>query len=249
MGGLAGKVAIITGAAGGIGAASARRLAEGGVALVLSDADAQRAQQLAHELGEAASALEHDVTNEQHWQRVVAHALEVHGRVDVLLNNAGVFLARALTDTSPEEFRRVLDVNVLGVFLGMRAVAPAMIERRAGSVINLSSVAGLTGAPLLTAYSASKFAVRGMSKTAAKELACFGIRVNSLHPGQIDTDMNARQREETPELVERLIKGIPLGRIGTPEDVAELAAFLASDKAAFCTGGDYLVDGGLLAGI
>lgn len=178
---------------------------------------------------------------------MLAHALEAHGRLDVLLNNAGVFLAAPLTETSEEQFRRVLDVNVVGVFLGMRAVAPAMIERRAGSVINISSVAGLMGSPFLTAYAASKWAVRGMSKVAAKELAQFGVRVNSLHPGQIDTDMNTRQREQTPELIDKLIRGIPLKRIGTPEEVAHAIAFLASDDSVYVTGAEIAIDGGVTA--
>jgi NAD(P)-dependent dehydrogenase (short-subunit alcohol dehydrogenase family) len=244
---LAGKVVLITGAAGGIGAAAARRLAQEDARLLLSDADGARARELAQELGEGADALEHDVTSEEQWQAVRAHALEVHGRIDVLLNNAGVFLAAPLTETSLAQFRRVLDVNVTGVFLGMRTVAPAMIERRAGSVINVSSVAGLTGPPFLTAYAASKWAVRGMSKVAAKELAQFGVRVNSLHPGQIDTDMNARQREQTPELIDRLIRGIPLRRIGAPEEVADAIVYLACDESVYVTGSELVIDGGVTA--
>jgi 3alpha(or 20beta)-hydroxysteroid dehydrogenase len=244
---LDGKVAVITGSAGGIGAAAARRLAQEGAQLTLTDADAQGAQRLADELGECASGLRHDVTSEQDWQAVLAHALATHGRVDVLLNNAGVFLAAQLTDTSLEDFRRVMDVNVTGVFLGMRTFAATMIEQRAGSVINLSSVAGLTGPPFLTAYAASKWAVRGMSKVAAKELAQFGVRVNSLHPGQIDTDMNTRQREQTPELIDKLIRGIPLRRIGTPEEVAHAIAYLASDESLYVTGSELVIDGGVTA--
>jgi 3alpha(or 20beta)-hydroxysteroid dehydrogenase len=244
---LDGKVAIITGAAGGIGSAAARRLAQEGALLLLTDADEERARRLAAELGEGADALAHDVTSEEQWRAVVAHALETHGRIDVLLNNAGVFLAAPLTETSLEEFRRVMDINVTGVFLGMRTVAPAMIERRAGSMINVSSVAGLMGSPFLTAYAASKWAVRGMSKVAAKELAQSGVRVNSLHPGQIDTDMNTRQREKTPELIDRLIRGIPLRRIGTPEEVAHAIAYLASDESVYVTGSELVVDGGVTA--
>ncbi len=245
---LEGKVALITGAAGGIGAAAARRLAQEGARLVLSDADGEGAQRLAHKLGdERADAIEHDVTSEERWQAVLAHALEAHGRLDVLVNNAGVFLAAPLTETSVADFRRVMDVNVTGVFLGMRTAAPTMVERGSGSIINISSVAGLTGAPMLTAYSASKWAVRGMSKVAAKELAQFGVRVNSLHPGQIDTDMNTRQREKTPELIDRLIRGIPLGRIGAPEEVAHAIAYLASDESVYVTGAELAIDGGVTA--
>lgn len=169
------KVALITGAAGGIGAAAARRMSQEGARLLLTDADEQGAQRVAQELRDGrAEALGHDVTSERRWQQVVAHALDAHGRIDVLLNNAGVFLAAPLTDTLVEDFRRVIDINVTGVFLGMRAATPAMIEQSAGSVINLSSVAGLMGSPFLMAYAASKWAVRGMSKVAAKELAIDG---------------------------------------------------------------------------
>jgi 3alpha(or 20beta)-hydroxysteroid dehydrogenase len=244
---LEGKVAIITGAAGGIGAAAARRMAEEGASLVLTDADGDRARALAGELGERAGAAAHDVRSETDWQAVVASALEAHGRIDVLLNNAGVFLAAPLTDTSLEEFRRVIDVNVTGVFLGMRSVTQAMSEQRAGSIINVSSVAGLKGGPYLTAYAASKFAVRGMTKVVAKELAQFGVRVNSVHPGQIDTDMNARQRERTPELIEKLIRSIPLRRIGTPDEIAHAVIYLASDESIYTTGSELVVDGGATA--
>jgi 3alpha(or 20beta)-hydroxysteroid dehydrogenase len=129
----------------------------------------------------------------------------------------------------------------------MRSVTPAMIEQSAGSVINLSSVAGLMGSPFLMAYAASKWAVRGMSKVAAKELAPFGVRVNSLHPGQIDTDMNTRQRERTPELIDKLIRGIPLRRIGTPEEVADAIVYLASDESVYVTGSELVIDGGVTA--
>jgi 3alpha(or 20beta)-hydroxysteroid dehydrogenase len=241
---LEGKVAIITGAAGGIGAATARTFAREGALLVLTDADRQGAQRLADELADQASAIEHDVTDEDAWHGVLEAALGAHGRVDVLLNNAGVFLATPLIETSLEDFQRVIDINLNGTFLGMRTVAPVMIERRSGSIINVSSVAGLTGPPFLTAYAASKWAVRGISKVAARELAEFGVRVNSVHPGQIDTDMNARQREQTPELIERLIRAVPLRRIGTAQEVADALTYLASEESLYVTGAELVIDGG-----
>ncbi len=242
---LDGKVALITGAAGGIGAAAARSFAREGARLLLSDADGDRVLQLAEELGDGARGMRHDVTSEPEWASVAAAVVEAHGRIDVLVNGAGVFLAAALGDTSLEDFRRVLEINVTGVFLGMRTVAPTMSSQRAGSIINISSVAGLTGPPYLSAYAASKWAVRGIGKVAAKELAQFGVRVNSLHPGQIDTEMNARQREQTPELIDKLIRGIPLRRIGTPQEVADALLYLACDESVYITGSELVIDGGV----
>jgi 3alpha(or 20beta)-hydroxysteroid dehydrogenase len=238
-----GKVALITGAAGGIGACAARLMAQEGATLLLTDADGDRVAHLVEELGDGPSSRGHDVTSEEQWQDVTAWALQAHGRVDVLLNNAGVFLAAPLAETSLEDFRRVLDINLTGVFLGMRALAPTMCEQRAGSIINISSVAGLMGSPYLSAYAASKWGVRGITKVVAKELARFGVRVNSVHPGQIDTDMNARQYEKTPELIDRLIEGIPLKRIGTPQEVAHGLLYLACDESAYVTGSELVIDG------
>jgi 3alpha(or 20beta)-hydroxysteroid dehydrogenase len=242
---LEGKVALVTGAAGGIGAAIATRFSGEGASVLLTDYDEGGAQQVAAEL--KADACAHDVTSESGWEEVARWAIQTHARVDVLVNNAGVFLAAALQDTTLEDFRRVQEVNQVGVFLGMRTFAPAMSDRGSGSIINLSSVAGRMGSPYLTAYAASKWAVRGMTKCAARELAAAGVRVNSLHPGQIDTDMNARQRERTPELVDKLVAAIPMRRIGDPLEVADAAVFLAADESRYVTGSEVMVDGGASA--
>lgn len=241
---LAGKTALITGAANGIGAAIATRFAAEGAALLLTDVDLEAASALAAQLGGAARAHELDVSSEQGWERVLEWAGADEGRVEVLVNNAGLFLAAPLAETSLEDFRRLQEVNQVGVFLGMRTIAPAMAAGGGGSIINVSSIAGLIGPPLLTAYAAGKWAVRGMTKTAAKELAGSGVRVNSLHPGQIETAMHARQREATPQLIERLVASIPMKRVGEPREVAELAVFLASEESSYVTGSEFSVDGG-----
>jgi 3alpha(or 20beta)-hydroxysteroid dehydrogenase len=240
---LEGKVALVTGAARGLGAAIARRFTEEGARVLVTDADEQGVSALAAELEVASRG--HDVTNEAAWQEVASWVDETHDRLDALVNNAGVFLAAPLADTTLEDFRRVQEVNQVGVFLGMRTVAPLMAQRGGGSIINLSSVAGRLGSPYLTAYAASKWAVRGMTKCVAKELAPAGVRVNSLHPGQIDTDMHARQQERTPELIEKLVAGIPMRRIGDPLEVADAAIFLAADESAYVTGTEIVVDGGV----
>jgi len=242
---LDGKVALVTGAARGIGAAIARRFAAEGARVLVTDTDEEGVRQLAAELG--ASARGHDVTSEAAWEEVARWGVELHGHVDALVNNAGVFLAARLQDTTLEQFRRLQEVNQVGVFLGMRTFAPLMAQRGTGSIINLSSIAGLMGSPYLTAYAASKWAVRGMTKCVARELAAAGVRVNSLHPGQIDTDMHARQLERTPELIHKLVAGIPMRRIGEPLEIADAAVFLAADESRYVTGSELVIDGGVTA--
>ena len=237
MGRLDGRVALVTGGARGQGAAEARMFAEEGAAVVITDVLVEDGERAAGEIG--ADFHPHDVSDEGEWDAVVPSIMERHGRLDVLVNNAGILAAGQLTNTTTETWDRVIAVNQTGVFLGMRAVAPVMIEQSQGSIINISSVAGLEGMFGSMAYTASKFAVRGMTKVAAKELGRHNIRVNSIHPGLIDTDMTT----EFPK--EQMLRGVPLGREAAPEEVGAMALFLASDEGSYCTGQEFVVDGGM----
>ena len=245
MGRLEGKTALITGGARGQGAAEATLFAEEGANVVLTDVLDEDGERTADAIG--ADYLHHDVTSEAEWAAAVAHAVALHGGVDVLINNAGIYAQTTLIGGDLEEYRRVIEVNQVGVFLGMREVAPVMIERGGGSIINISSVGGMRGGGGSFAYTASKWAVRGMTKSAAVRLGPHGIRVNSIHPGLIDTPMLGETRMADPDTLEQMLRQIPLGRIAQPVEVAKLALFLASDDSAYSTGAEFLVDGGLMA--
>jgi 3alpha(or 20beta)-hydroxysteroid dehydrogenase len=240
---LEGKVAIVTGAARGMGAAEARLFVAEGGRVVVSDVLADEGEALAGELGDAALFVRHDVTEEDAWRHVVETALDRFGRLDVLVNNAGIVSLSPLTSTSLDDYRRVIDVNQVGTFLGMRAVAPTMVGQASGSIVNISSVAGLGGPAGMIAYVASKWAVRGMTKTAARELSPFGVRVNSVHPGLIDTEMLGSL--EAVATRDALVDRVPAGRVAEPEEVARLVLWLASDEASYSTGSEFVVDGGL----
>jgi 3alpha(or 20beta)-hydroxysteroid dehydrogenase len=243
---LQGKVALISGGARGMGGAEARLFASEGAKVVIGDVLVDEGKALADELGDAVRFVELDVTSETSWEAAVAAATTEFGRLDVLVNNAGIWKIMPIAMMSTEDFMDVVKVNQLGVFLGMKSAIPAM-SVNGGSMVNISSVAGLTGAIGQVAYGASKWAVRGMTKTAAIELAGIGIRVNSVHPGLIDTQMLQTVRDWGVE-AEALLSSVPQGRFGTAEDVASLVLFLASDESAHCTGGEFTVDGGLTAG-
>ena len=239
MGSVEGKVAIVTGAGSGQGAAIARLLtAEGARAVVVADLAVSHGESVAAELAGVGHFGQIDVTDAADWERLVADVVERFGAVDILVNNAGVWLDKGIAETTPEEFRRVVEINQTGVFLGMRAVVPSMRRARTGSIINTSSNAGLKGGGMPHAYAASKWAVRGMSRAAAWELAPDGIRVNTICPGFINTPMI----EGGEETLRHLASLTRIGRVGTPVEVARVVVFLASDASSYISGAEIAVD-------
>ncbi|MEB3370626.1 glucose 1-dehydrogenase [Saccharopolyspora mangrovi] len=246
MGRLAGKVALVTGAARGQGAAIARGFVAEGASVVIGDILDAPGKELADELGESASYVHLDVSDEHDWTAAVDRATERFGRLDVLVNNAGVLMFSALEDTSLADYERIVRVNQFGTFLGMRAATPALTSAGGGSIVNFSSVEGIGGMPQLVAYTASKFAIRGMTKAAATELGPRNIRVNSVHPGMFDTGMTRQFTGEGTDLTP-IGEMVPLGRIGQPEDIVGLVVFLASEESTYCTGAEFVADGGATA--
>ncbi len=248
MGRLTGKVAIITGGARGQGEATARLFASEGASIFVADILEEAGQALVTAIGSTASFFKLDVSNADQWTDLVGTVLSRQGRIDVLVNNAAVTAYGRLAETTKATFERLLSVNLLGCFLGMKAVMPAMMEARRGSIINISSVNGLRGTVGMGAYDASKWGVRGMSKSAALELASHGVRVNSIHPGAIDTPMlNPTGALESASMAKQY--GIPFGRVGRPEEVARASLFLASDEASYISGAELAVDGAWTAGL
>jgi 3alpha(or 20beta)-hydroxysteroid dehydrogenase len=246
MGKLDGKVAIITGAARGMGAAHAELFVAEGARVVMCDVLAEELRERAAGLGDSAIAVAMDVSDPAAWTDAVEQAATAFGTINVLVNNAAVMSGAAIQDVTWEEYLRVIGVNQHGVFLGMQAVLPFMREAGGSSIVNISSVSGMGGSPSF-AYSTSKWAVRGMTKTAAVTLAEYGIRVNSVHPGAVTTPMVANRRLPSGAVFADDAAGIPLGRVGEPLDVARLVLFLASDESSFITGSEHVIDGGQLA--
>ncbi len=241
MGRLDGKVAIITGAARGMGEREARAFAAEGARVVLTDVRTDDVEAVASSIGDQVCALAHDVSDADAWAEVVSTATDRFGGVDILVNNAGIHRLAPLVEETRADFERVLAVNLIGPFLGMQAVVDPMVARGGGSIVNISSMAGLKGLPAHSAYAASKFGVVGLTQTAAIELGPLGIRVNSVHPGPINTDM--LPPDPSGNDADRF-GFLPLQRAGEPEEVAALVLFLASDESSFITGTQHRIDGG-----
>ncbi len=238
---LTGRTALVTGGSRGLGAAYVRALHAAGASVVVADVLDDAGRALADELGARAAFLHLDVTDEAGWDATVAATVERFGGLDVLVNNAGIANAAPIEHYTVAKWNAVIAVNLTGTFLGCRAVVPAMTSAGGGSIVNISSVEGLRGSPGLHGYTAAKFGVRGLTKSLAVELGPRGIRVNSVHPGLILTDMTTRI---DPDRID-----IPLGRAGEPDDVTGTIVFLAADASRFTTGAEFVVDGGMVTGI
>ena len=242
-----GRVALISGGGRerGQGAAEGRLLAARGARVILADVADEEGERTAGNI-EGAEYAHLDVTSEADWDRVVGDIVTRHGRLDVMVNNAGVAAMAQLVNATTEDWNRTIAINQTGVFLGMRTGARAMIAAgNGGAIVNISSVAGMEGLFGSMAYGASKWAVRGMTKIAAKELGKHRVRVNSVHPGFINTDMLAQGGFDEGEQQQRIIKRVPMGRLGQPADIAEMVGFLCSDAASYITGQEFVVDGGI----
>lgn len=244
MGKLEGKVVVITGGARGQGAEYARLFVKEGAKVVISDILIDLGEALSKELGENVRFAEHDIRNANDWDNVISLAESTFGPVNILVNNAGVDLFKKIEDTTEADYKRVIEINQVGPFLGMKAVLPSMKKAGIGSIVNISSISGLRGEYGFVAYDSSKFAITGMTKTAAQEFAEHNIRVNSVHPGPTQTPMLESQDE-----IENFIMNlkVPMNRIGSPAEIAKLVLFLASDDSSYSTGSEFVADGGITA--
>jgi 3alpha(or 20beta)-hydroxysteroid dehydrogenase len=238
------RVVLVTGAARGQGEAEARLFVAEGASVVLGDVLDDEGSAVADSLGDAAIYLHHDVSDPASWQAFAETATARYGRIDALVNNAGIMVYKPMEDMTLEEYRRVVEVNQIGCFLGMKAVLPGMRAAGGGAIVNVSSTAGLRGFAKGIGYVSSKFAVRGLTRTAAQELGPLCIRVNSLHPGGVDTALGWGYGDVD---LDQLYGSTPLGRIGRPDEMARVALFLICDDSSYCTGAEFVADGGLLA--
>ena len=240
MGRLDGKVALISGGARGIGAATATRMLQEGAKVMLADVLDEDGAALAAQLGDGARYIHLDVTKPADWEQAVGETVSSFGGLSILVNNAGIVNFGRIDDYPHEQWARIIDVNLTGVFNGIKAAAPALARSSPAAIINVSSIAGLRGYEQLAGYTASKFGVRGLTKSAAMDLGGLGIRVNSVHPGVIQTPMTEGMTFDTGH--------VPLHRIGQPTEVADLAVYLAANESSFVTGAEFVIDGGETAG-
>ncbi len=244
MGKLKGKVALITGGARGMGAEHVRTFIKEGAKVYFTDILEKEGRAFAEELGESASYIYQDVTSEDDWKNVMKEIEENDGKLDILVNNAGITFYKMLGDMTLEEYMHVININQVSVFLGMTYALPLLKKGNNSSVINISSITGFKGSRAGSAYSSSKFAVRGLTQSAALEFAPYNIRVNSIHPGAVETPMLVQ--EDTKDSVAKFAKTIPLGRIAKPEEVTSFVLYLAGDESTYSTAGEYVIDGGAL---
>ncbi|MEU8796990.1 glucose 1-dehydrogenase [Spirillospora sp. NPDC048819] len=250
MGQLDGKVALITGGARGMGKSHVRRFLDEGAKVVFGDVLEDEGAKLAADLGDDARFIRMDVSREDDWHNAVETATSTFGALHILVNNAGIIRHKTIEEMSVDEFRQILDVNLIGQWLGVKSVTAAMREAGGGSIVNVSSTEGFIGASGLAAYSASKFGIRGLTKAAARELGKYGIRVNSIHPGGVLTPLSLQDDvvSATADSADAFLKALPLGRMGKSKEVSGLVVYLASDDSSYCTGSEVLVDGGMLTG-
>lgn len=242
------KVALVTGGARGLGAATVRMMVEEGAKVVFGDVLVDEGEALARELGGDVAFLRMDVTEPSNWDAAITRA-QAFGPLNVLVNNAAVVHMAALTDTTDEDYMRVFKINQFGTFLGIRSVVAPMKAAGKGSIINVSSIDGLHSAAGLSAYSSTKWAVRGLTKNAAIELGQYGIRVNSVHPGGMYTAMGGSEHMSVEDLNQHTYSRFPIPRVGMPEEVAQLIVFLATDEASYSTGSEFVADGGWFTGM
>ncbi len=246
---VAGKVALISGGARGIGAATARLLAREGAAVIVGDVLEKEGQGTEAEIAKAggrALFVRLDVTSEEDWRNAVQATVAGYGKLDVLVNDAGISIRAGVEETSGEDWDRMMAVNAKGVFLGTKAAIPEMRKAGGGSIINVSSIMGLVGSPTSAAYTAAKGAVRLLAKATAIQYAADGIRANSVHPGFVDSPMT-EQHHAIPQVRQLRLSQTPLGRLGVPEDIAAGILYLASDESSFVTGSELVIDGGMIA--
>lgn len=243
MGRLENKVAIITGGARGMGESHVRRFVSEGAKVVFTDLNEEGGLALEKELGENVKFVKQDVSNATDWEKVVETAESTFGPVNILVNNAGISMSKTIFEITEQEYRKIIDINQVSVFLGTKAVIPSMQKAGGGSIVNISSMNGLVGGAI--GYTDSKFAVRGFTKATALQLAGLGIRVNSVHPGVIETPMVTQG--DAVEVIKEFAKAIPLQRMAQPEEVTNLVLYLASDESSYSTGSEFVIDGGLTA--